>query len=68
MYTDLKELHGEVNAIGIAVGDLEVAGPCRTSAGDDGVVLLPELLSIDVNSDVSVRDEGLKECERHNMV
>lgn len=56
---ELEELHSEVDAVDIAVGNLEVSRPCSASSKDYGVVLSAQLVSIDVHTDVGIGDEGL---------
>jgi hypothetical protein len=55
----LKELHRKMNSVDLAVGDLEIAGPSSSSTHDNRVVLSAELLSVDVNTDMGVGNEGL---------
>jgi len=56
---ELEILHGKVDAVSVAVGDLEVAGPGCASGENNGVVLGAELGQRDVDTDVSVGNEGL---------
>ncbi len=58
--TYLEVLHGEVDTVGLAVGDLEVAWPCRTSADNDSIVLGSNLINVDITSHMGIRDERLK--------
>lgn len=58
--THLQVLHGEVDTVGLAVGDLEVAWPCRTRADNDSIVLGSNLINVDITSHMGIRDERLK--------
>jgi len=55
----LEEFHGKVNAVDLAVRDLEVSRPGGASAYDDGVILDAKLLCIDVDAHVRVGHESL---------
>ena len=48
-----------MDAVSFTVRNLEVPGPCGTSADDDGVVLQPKLFCVDVNANMRVRHKGL---------
>ena len=55
----LEELHREMNPVDIAICDLEVTRPSRTSCENNSVKLGLEVLNFDVDTDVNSRNEGL---------
>jgi hypothetical protein len=55
----LEEFHCEVDAVGFAVGDLEVPRPGSASTDDDGIIFRPKLLCIDVGAHMRIGHEGL---------
>ena len=56
---ELKVLHGEVDTICVTSRNSQVARPCRTSADNDCVMLSPDVLNVNVNTNVGVRNERL---------
>ena len=48
-----------MDAVGFAVGDLEVPRPGSASADDDGVVFGPKLLCVDVDTHMRIGHECL---------
>jgi hypothetical protein len=60
MTSYLEEFHCEVDAVGFAVGDFEVPRPCSTRADDDGVILHPKLLCIDIDAHMRIGHESLR--------
>ena len=59
MTSYLEEFHGEVDAVDLAIRDLEVSRPGGASANDDGVILDAKLLCINVDAYVRVGHESL---------
>ena len=55
----LQELHSEVDTVGVAVWQSEVSWPGRASADDQSIVLGPQILHIDVYTNVCVGHERL---------
>ncbi len=53
-----QELHREVDALQVAPGDVEVAGPGGAAAEADGVELVREIGGADVDADVDAGAEG----------
>lgn len=62
--THLEEIHGEMNSVAVSVLDLEVSRPCSTSSENDGVRLLSNGGSIDIDSNVGVGDEVLQDGKK----
>ncbi|KAI3478074.1 hypothetical protein L1887_60005 [Cichorium endivia] len=52
-----EEVHGEVNAVGLAARHLEVTRPGGADSVDDGVVLRVHLLGVNVATNVGAGDE-----------
>lgn len=57
--THLEEVHGEVDAVGISVLDLEISRPGSSGGEDNGVRLLSNGRCVDIHSNVGVGDEVL---------
>jgi hypothetical protein len=55
----LEEFHCKVDAVDFAVRDLKVPGPSSASADDDGVIIRPKFLRIDVDAHMRIGHEGL---------
>ncbi len=57
---ELQGLHREVDAVDLAVGDLQVTGPGRTIGENDSVVLPAEVVRINIPADEGTGKEGMK--------
>ena len=51
-----------MDAVGFAIGYLEVTRPGSASADNDGIVFFSYLDCIDIDTDVCIRNEDLKLC------
>lgn len=57
--THLEELHSEVNTVCISSRDLQVARPGCAGADNDCVMFSPDVLDVDVDTNVSIGNERL---------
>jgi hypothetical protein len=55
----LEKFHGKMNSGGITIGDFKITRPCCARRNDHGIVVLTDFLSVDVDSNMSIRDECL---------
>lgn len=66
----LKVLHSEVDSIGIAIGDLQITRPGRSSTDHKSIILSPKIIDVDVLANMGIRNERLdtvlaSECMKH---
>lgn len=57
--TNLKEVHSEVDAGCLAVGNVEIPWPCGTSGNNNSITVSLDLLHVYGDPDICVCDKGL---------
>jgi hypothetical protein len=57
--TNLEELHSEMNAGCVSVGNLQITRPCCTSAKNDCIISASQVLSIDIDTNARVGNKRL---------